>query len=127
MGLAIQLLQCKPEGFIPQKINSVIIILWNFYVHVQVFLFSVFNLLKPDFSFFLCILQHLPLDIQNKLRSTYMRLESNSDSEGSTNGTGMATNKSYSALPNRSDSPSVNNSTFQASSVAFSLKANGMY
>lgn len=56
-----------------------------------------------------------------------MRLESNSDSEGSTNGAGMATNKSYSALPNRSDSPSVNNSTFQASSVAFSLKANGMY
>uniref|UniRef100_A0A336LPF2 CSON010110 protein n=1 Tax=Culicoides sonorensis TaxID=179676 RepID=A0A336LPF2_CULSO len=76
MGLAIQLLQCKPDGVVSSKISS-----------------------------------HLPIEIQNKLRGTYMRLDStsHSDSEGSTHSAGLLTNNNaYTALPFRADSPSGN-------------------
>lgn len=92
MSLAIQLLQCKPDSFVSQKVSSVRFPQINF----QRFRF--YNL-----KFYLTL--QLPLEIQSKV-AQYMRLDSNShsDSEGSTSGVGVATSGAYRVLP-ASDSP----------------------
>lgn len=89
MSLAIQLLQCKPDSFVSQKVTS-----------VSVLVLFPLVLRLPNVR-----LSQLPLEMQSKV-SQYMRLETNShsDSEGSTSGVGVTTAASYRVLP-ASDSP----------------------
>lgn len=93
MGLAIQLLQCKPESFVSQKVASVKKI-------CSLFLLAFTITPNVPLAFF-----QLPQEIQTKV-SQYVRLDthSHSDSEGSTSGVGIATENSYHILP-ASDSP----------------------
>lgn len=79
------------------------------------------------------------MEIQAKLRKTYMRVETNSqsDSEGSVNGVLVAggggatatTNNIYSALPDRSDSPIIENNKcpFQPTSMVYSMRSIGEF
>lgn len=102
ISLAIQLLQCKPDSFLPQKINSV-----RKLKKIDRRIKLISNLLK------------LPLEMQSKV-ATYMKLDSVSDSECS----GIPSKAKYHILPTNDDEATLTACRFPSNS-AISIQSLG--
>lgn len=126
ISLAIQLLQCKPDSFVPQKVSSVSyplsVIRYRLSSHPIFIMLNAKNRIIHLWSYFCC---QLPIDIQSKV-SAYMRLETNShsDSECSNSGVGLATMASYKVLP-VSDSPPPAPCPFPPTAMVYSMRGLG--